>query len=1295
MNNINNINTNSDNELITIQQFKKYCKENKIWTKIFPVTFIQAIYNSENGNRLDRILATFNSIFIEYKGSFATSVAAIDNIIRKKGLIITYTDENNITWTNRYKLHSILDIDWQNKDNWEGWNFDVITDEIIKIIKDIFNNINDYPEIKEIITDQVISTVTNILNNIKDYEELYNVFKEVLSENINYVFNNLDEYPELKDIIEKAVNNNSLFTIKFIYDDGDPKTLTVSNVEELNNYIYEMDPAVEDDQRFTFMAEIKDANDYIIHQFKFTCTIYVSDGWIILSNCYAKQFNLIDDVLYLYTFNFNIDDVRYPMEIDKYYDKQIYYYEIPTIEANYVNNTDYKVIDYDNYLNILSKLFVNDYKEERRYIRIIFQNYNDTGYVRECIYYFTASEATNPQQYNRILGTTIYIDPAEENVSYNTLEICNIENGNIHLSIKDNKELIDLLLYKNNPGKVLTLDESGKISSKYLPSYVDDVIDLLGGIVETTPTSGMTAGYKYYITSTKKIFTASSATSGITSDPIGDVIYIVPNAQTGADMYRWSGTNLVKIVDGGIVIGEVEGTAFDGARGVKNENILKSVSNKLITDVSLVATGGNDDVIIRVTSAERTDNNSNFSSSTTKDYPIPEVNIGRAGLMSTDDKHKLDQIYNAYIKNDEFFFQVTQGKTFTLKTWGKNDFTNLYNALNDRKDVSLYLLAYEDGAEATFSVPCDICVSNTDLIISYVIPDILKQIKATLSTSSINENITCTVNNVIDLTATGGGGGGDLQIGTTPGTAFEGSRGLTAEKNISLLQNITSKNVVYNIAADSTTNKTRLKISSRKNSENTVIDNVEYVTLPEATQSKNGLLSTTDKTKLDNLYIDVIKDNERFFDTDENFSFTLSNWTKTNFNNLYNAIINNKTVILLLSAYVDSAEKNFNVIANVSINNNKLDIIYVAPDTNLYYYATLSISSSNNNVTYTIKKITNLNKFRYYTIPGNELLGELVLNNIYTISNMSSDDYYEISNKSKSDNIILVIDNDDNITRTQVQAGLYSADDDVNTLFYLHESYGYVIAEIWVDGNSNSVKFTVSKLGNSSTLPFKYYTIPGNELFGSLTVGQTYTVSGINIEDYIEITDISKTNDIIINILTKNDITTNQAIASIYSADDYVNNISFNHPTYGTVIVEMFINSTEDNVQFTVRYIEKQSNSNQSNKIIDKNITINKDMASITPEDIFTSDILQELNLLKNINIANISITDSNKITEYIKILSCSKATIPNVEFDYTIAFIFYNSIYYGNVFNNVYTNNGKKAVYELLGIDFSGGSAG
>ena len=171
--------SNDNTNAVYIQQLRKYCKENKKWNEIFPVTFIQAIYNAANGNRLDTLLAMYNSIFVEYKGSFATTVAAIDNIVRKKGLIITYFDENNLSWTRRYKLHDVSDINFQNEDNWEGYNFDILIDEIYKDIEYIFNNIDKFPDLKNVLIQQITEVTENIFNNIEDYANLYNIFKNL------------------------------------------------------------------------------------------------------------------------------------------------------------------------------------------------------------------------------------------------------------------------------------------------------------------------------------------------------------------------------------------------------------------------------------------------------------------------------------------------------------------------------------------------------------------------------------------------------------------------------------------------------------------------------------------------------------------------------------------------------------------------------------------------------------------------------------------------------------------------------------------------------------------------------------------------------------------------------------------------------------------------------------------------------------------------------------------------------------------------------------------------------------
>lgn len=118
---------------------------------------------------------------------------------------------------------------------------------------------------------------------------------------------------------------------------------------------------------------------------------------------------------------------------------------------------------------------------------------------------------------------------------------------------------------KNQANGVAGLDANGKISASQLPAGYDNV-DKLVAFVTTNPSSGMTIGQKWYNTTTKKIFTATSATSGSVSDPIGnDMIYIDQNANKS---YYWTGTDMVNIGSGNaLALGTTSSTAFRGDYG--------------------------------------------------------------------------------------------------------------------------------------------------------------------------------------------------------------------------------------------------------------------------------------------------------------------------------------------------------------------------------------------------------------------------------------------------------------------------------------------------------------------------------------------------------------------------------------------------------------------------------------------------------------------------------------------------------------------------------------------------------
>lgn len=109
---------------------------------------------------------------------------------------------------------------------------------------------------------------------------------------------------------------------------------------------------------------------------------------------------------------------------------------------------------------------------------------------------------------------------------------------------------------------VAGLDSTGKVPSTQLPSYVDDVIDLIN-FVYSNPTSGMTIGNKYYNTTSKKIFTATSTSAGVESTPEEGKIYI--NIATNKT-YRWSGSTMAEI-SASLALGATSTTAFRGDYG--------------------------------------------------------------------------------------------------------------------------------------------------------------------------------------------------------------------------------------------------------------------------------------------------------------------------------------------------------------------------------------------------------------------------------------------------------------------------------------------------------------------------------------------------------------------------------------------------------------------------------------------------------------------------------------------------------------------------------------------------------
>lgn len=115
-----------------------------------------------------------------------------------------------------------------------------------------------------------------------------------------------------------------------------------------------------------------------------------------------------------------------------------------------------------------------------------------------------------------------------------------------------------------------------------------------------------------------------------------------------------------------------------------------------------------------------------------------------------------------------------------------------------------------------------------------------------------------------------------------------------------------------------------------------------------------------------------------------------------------------------------------------------------------------------------------------------------------------------------------------------------------------------------------------------------------------------------------------------------------------------------------------------------------------SNTIINKEISIDKTMNNITPIDIFTTNLLQTIDIIKNANRLNIIVKDSSSMKQTLTILNVSK-TLQNgdtANSNYSITFTFNGIIYYANVKNNIYNEISNKTLYSLL-YSNNGGSGG
>lgn len=134
--------------------------------------------------------------------------------------------------------------------------------------------------------------------------------------------------------------------------------------------------------------------------------------------------------------------------------------------------------------------------------------------------------------------------------------------GNLADSGKSETDFL-LAALKGAVNGVASLGDDGKVPVAQLPSYVDDVVDVLT-FSDTAPVTELSAGVKYYEPTAKKLYTYSGSAWDGGATPESDKIYIRLDTSTS---HRWSGTAMAPL-DSGLVIGTTPTTAAAGNRGL-------------------------------------------------------------------------------------------------------------------------------------------------------------------------------------------------------------------------------------------------------------------------------------------------------------------------------------------------------------------------------------------------------------------------------------------------------------------------------------------------------------------------------------------------------------------------------------------------------------------------------------------------------------------------------------------------------------------------------------------------------
>ena len=251
-----------------------------------------------------------------------------------------------------------------------------------------------------------------------------------------------------------------------------------------------------------------------------------------------------------------------------------------------------------------------------------------------------------------------YVKQSGEEAAITADDTIDVALGKLEQKADNNKTALEeFKAEKNQPNGFAGLDENGKIDPSLVAGVVGHVLGLEQFVESTAlPTADATnVGKYYFVTDTNKIAECvenEGAYSWEYTDPQSQILY----NRRGADelgrtntIYRWDGANMTVISDS-VVLGEITGTAYDGAKGKANRDALNSAPTTVVTGFGAV-TPAADTVTVAFRDSDKDGSNNQYAAADGGNIVIPAATNNAAGVMSATDKTYIEAIKDAFGEN--------------------------------------------------------------------------------------------------------------------------------------------------------------------------------------------------------------------------------------------------------------------------------------------------------------------------------------------------------------------------------------------------------------------------------------------------------------------------------------------------------------------------------------------------------------------------------------------------------------------------------------------------------------------